>query len=44
MTLFAQFLARGRQQCRVQWRAVLTKMTVRLVVDKVVIITNIFIM
>lgn len=27
MTLFAQFLARGREQCRVQWRAVLNKMT-----------------
>ena len=27
MTLFAQFLARGRQQCGVQWRAVLNKMT-----------------
>jgi len=27
VTLFAQFLARGRQQCRLQWRAVLNKMT-----------------
>jgi len=27
VTLFAQFLARGREQCRVQWRAVLGRMT-----------------
>jgi len=27
VTLFAQFLARGRHQCRVEWRAVLNKMT-----------------
>ena len=32
VTLFAQFLARGRHQCRVEWRAVLNKMTVCLVV------------
>lgn len=25
--MFAQFLARGRQQCRLQWRSVLNKMT-----------------
>ena len=31
VTLFAQFLARGRHQCRVEWRAVLNKMTVCLV-------------
>ena len=42
VTLFAQFLARGRQQCRVQWRAVLNKMTVTIVVEQGMVRAKIF--